>query len=189
MGRIQSDVGLVTGINIKDTVDKLIALQGQPRDLATQRQAALKAQQTAVSELLALTLGVQIAAKKFTDTSLYSKKDVTSSNAALITAVATGEVPAGSYEFIPVRKASTSHLLSAGLASRDTALGAGTFSFRQGPGIDQAMDLGEINAGSGIAPGKIRITDRSGASAVIDLRFARNVEDVLDAINTADGIS
>jgi len=72
-------VGLVTGINIKDTVDKLIALQGKPRDAATARQAALKSQQTSVAELLALTLGVQIAGKKFTDTSLYTKKDVTSS--------------------------------------------------------------------------------------------------------------
>ena len=55
MGRIQSDIGLVTGINIKDTVDQLIALQAKPRDAATQRQAALKAQQTSIGELLALT--------------------------------------------------------------------------------------------------------------------------------------
>ena len=32
-------VGLVTGINIKDIVDQLIALQGKPRDAATARQA------------------------------------------------------------------------------------------------------------------------------------------------------
>ena len=42
MGRIQSDIGLVTGINIKDTVDQLIALQGKPRDAATAKQADLK---------------------------------------------------------------------------------------------------------------------------------------------------
>src|SRR5687767_15610271 len=101
MGRIQSDIGLITGINIKDTVDKLIALQGRTRDLATQRQAFLKSQQTAVTELLALTIGVQIAGKKFKDASLYTKKDVTSSNAAFITAVATGAVAAGTYQFVP----------------------------------------------------------------------------------------
>src|SRR6185295_11631905 len=189
MGRIQSDIGLVTGINIKDTVDKLIALQGAPRDAATQRQADLKAQQTSIGELLALTLGVQIAGKKFKDTSLYSKKDVTSSNAALITAAATGTVPAGSYQFVPIRKASTSHLLAGGVSSKDSPLGAGTFSFRLGPGVDESADLSELNGGSGITPGKIRITDRSGAVTVVDLRYAHNVEDILAAINQADNIS
>ena len=189
MGRIQSDVGLITGINIKDTVDKLIALQGRTRDLATQRHAALKAQQTAVTELLALTLGIQIAGRKFKDVELYTKKDITSSNAAFITAAATGPVAAGNYQFVPVRRASSSLLVAGGVASRDAALGVGTFSFRQGPGVNQAADLSELNAGSGIAPGKIRITDRSGASAVIDLRYAQSVDDVLQAINQSDGIS
>ncbi len=189
MGRIQSDVGLITGINIKDTVDKLIALQGRTRDLATARHAALKSQQTAVTELLALTLGVQIAGRKFKDVELYTKKDITSSNAALISASATGVVAAGTYQFVPIRKASTSHLLAGGVASRDAALGVGTFSFRQGPGVDQTADLSEINSGSGIDPGKIRITDRSGASAVIDLRYAQSVDDVLQAINQTDDIS
>lgn len=189
MGRIQSDVGLVTGINIKDTVDKLIELQARPRDAATQRQAELKAQQTAVSELLALTLGVQIAGKKFKDASLYTKQDVTSSNAAILTANATGAVPSGSYQFVPIRKASASHLLAAGLSSRDTALGGGEFSFRLGPGVDEAADLSELNGGNGIVPGKIRITDRSGATAVIDLRYAHNIDDILTAINQTDGIS
>lgn len=189
MGRIQSDIGLVTGINITDTVDKLIAIQAKPRDAATQRQADLKAQQTAVSELLALTLGVQIAGKKFKDASLYTKQDVTSSNAAILTAAATGSVASGSYQFVPIRKASASHLFAGGVAARDAALGAGTFSFRLGPGVDEGADLGELNGGNGIPPGKIRITDRSGASAVVDLRYAHNVDDVLDAINHADGIS
>jgi flagellar hook-associated protein 2 len=187
MGRIQSDIGLVTGINIKDTVDKLIALQAAPRDAATQRQADLKAQQTSIGELLALTLGVQIAGKKFT--ALYSKKDVTSSNASLITAVATGTVPSGSYQFVPIRKASASHLLAGGVSSLDSPLGAGTFSVRLGPGVDESADLSELNGGSGITPGKIRITDRSGAVSVVDLRYAHNVEDVLAAINQADNIS
>ena len=189
MGRIQSDIGLVTGINITDIVDKLIGIQARPRDAATQRHADLKAQQTAVSELLALTLGVQIAGKKFKDASLYTKQDVTSSNAAFLTASATSSVASGSYQFVPIRKASASHLFAGGVAARDAALGAGTFSFRLGPGVDEGTDLGELNAGNGITPGKIRITDRSGASAVVDLRYAHDVDDVLDAINHADGIS
>src|SRR5262249_12140417 len=40
-----------------------------------------------------------------------------------------------------------------------------------------------INGGAGFARGKIRLTDRSGASAEIDLRYARSIDDVLAAIN------
>ena len=35
MGRIQSSVGLITGIPIQDTVDQLIKLAAKPRDLLT----------------------------------------------------------------------------------------------------------------------------------------------------------
>ena len=189
MGRIQSNVGLVTGINIKDTVEQLVALQARPRDAATQRQVDLKAQQGAVSQLLALTIGVQIAGKKFTNASLYSKKDITSSNSALVTAASTGTVQAGSYQFNPIRKASSSQLLASGVSSRDTAIGPGTLSFRLGPGVNEGAELSELNGGNGVSPGKIRITDRSGATAVVDLRYARDISDVLTTINQADGVS
>ncbi len=36
--------------------------------------------------------------------------------------------------------------------------------------------------------GQIRITDRSGASATIDLRYANSASDVVDAINTSTDI-
>lgn len=189
MGRIQSNVGLVTGINISDIVDQLIALQGKPRDAATARQADLKSQQTAVSNLLALTLGVQIAGKKFKDASLYTKQTVTSSSPTVLTAKTSASVPAGSYQFVAVRKAAASQLIAGGVATRDDALGAGTFTIRTGPGVDESLELKELNGGNGVAPGKIRLTDRSGATAVVDLRYARTIDDVLTAINQADGVS
>jgi flagellar hook-associated protein 2 len=43
-----------------------------------------------------------------------------------------------------------------------------------------------LNRGEGLAKGKIRITDRSGVSAEIDLRYAQTVDDVLNAINNVD---
>ena len=45
------------------------------------------------------------------------------------------------------------------------------------------MSLGNINGGAGFTAGKIKITDRSGTSAVIDLTGAKTIDDVLDAIN------
>ena len=50
------------------------------------------------------------------------------------------------------------------------------------------MDLSALNGGAGVERGKIRITDRSGESEVIDLRFALTIDDVLKQINSSDNI-
>lgn len=67
--------------------------------------------------------------------------------------------------------------------------GAGNLTFGTGGFVDPGISLDELNAGAGVQRGKIRITDRSGASAVIDLSFARNVDDVLNAINGSTDIN
>jgi len=46
--------------------------------------------------------------------------------------------------------------------------------------------LGSLNGGAGVAGGSIRITDRSGQSATVDLTSAETIEDVIAAINFAD---
>ena len=46
-----------------------------------------------------------------------------------------------------------------------------------------------LNGGQGVARGSIRITDRSGAHADIDLSAVQTIDDVLDAINNAARIS
>ncbi|MFB3785911.1 MAG: flagellar filament capping protein FliD [bacterium] len=50
------------------------------------------------------------------------------------------------------------------------------------------VKLSDLNDGKGVSLGSIKITDRSGHSAVIDLREAGTVQDVLDAIRLETGI-
>lgn len=187
MGRITSSIGLTTGINIEDTVNKLMELASQPKDTATARKTALGTQQAAITDLTALTLGVQFAVKRLSTPAFYTKSAVTSSSTVL-TAVASGGVAPGTYQFTAVRQAQNAQLLSSGVAAKDQPLGAGTFSFRIGGAITQPVSLDELNGGEGVTRGKIRITDRGGESAVIDLRFAQTIEDVVTAINSSDDI-
>src|SRR4051812_29298845 len=189
MGRIQSSVGLVTGIPIQDTVDKLMAIQAQPRDTLTARQKDLQAQQAAVTQLTALTLGVQIVAKRLAKSDLFAGLQTTSSNTAVLTATASSPAAPGQYQFVPARLAQSNLALSSGVAASDQALGGGSFSFRFGGQIDTALSLDDLNGGAGVARGQIRITDRSGESSVVDLRYVQTVDDVLAAINSADGIA
>ena len=187
MGRIQSNVGLITGVPIQQTVDQLMALQAVPRDRLLARQRSMQAQQAALTDLTAAVLGVQFAARRLKSVDLFQQRTVASGNASLLTGSATPTVPAGQYQFVAVRQTQTHHAISSGLAAPDEALGGGSFSFRFGGHVDQAVSLSELNTGSGVAAGKIRITDRSGASAIVDLRYAKTIDDVLAAINAADG--
>lgn len=50
-------------------------------------------------------------------------------------------------------------------------------------------DLSELNGGAGVDPGRIQITDRSGATAEIDLSSATSVQDVINAINRESALS
>lgn len=189
MGKITSSIGLITGINIQDTVDKLMELQAQPRDQMVKRNEKLEKQQVAVTELTARLVALQFSAKKFAAASLFEQKTATSNNPSLLTATVTGNPVEGRYTYTPVRAATTQQLLSSGFSADDTPLGGGSFSMQYGGEVDKGVNLGMLNGGAGIQRGKIRITDRSGASAEIDLRFANTVDDVLQAINGASGIN
>ncbi|MEQ8786770.1 MAG: flagellar filament capping protein FliD [Pirellulaceae bacterium] len=188
MGRLQSTVGLVTGLDIQGTVEQLIKIQARPRDLTVSRNKDLTNQQLAVNELTASAITLQLAARNLGGSAIFNKKTVASSNITALTASLSGDPPVGSHQFTPIRRAQAHQVLSTGFATRDEPLGAGSFSFGFGGFIDKGVALEELNDGHGVQRGKIRITDRSGDSAVVDLRYAQTVDDVLEAINNADGV-
>ncbi len=189
MGRISSDVGLISGINITETVDKLIQLQSAPKLAAEKRQQAVADKQKALTELTALAIGVQLSIRRLNTSDAFTKRAVTSANAAILTGTATNSVPTGSYSVTAARIAQAHQVATGGLASRTSALGAGTFSVSFGGFVDQSKSLADLNGGAGVTRGFIKITDRSGATAQVDLRAAQSIDDVLAAINGASGIS
>jgi flagellar hook-associated protein 2 len=188
MPTIQSSVGLVSGLPIADIVEQLMSIAEKPRDRLELRMAALQKQQLAVSELMALTIGIQLATNKLAADSVFTQTKAASSDSQLLAASVTGSPAPGTYQFTPVRMAQNHQVVSGGFATLDEAVGAGSLTLAFGGFIDQGTDLGVLNAGAGVERGKIRITDRGGGSEVVDLRFARTVDDVLDAINSRDGV-
>lgn len=189
MSRIQSSVGLITGVPIIETVDQLIAISARPRDLLTQRTKLLQAQQVAVTEVTALVVATELAVKRLGETALFQRKQASSSLNEVLAATITGTPVAGSYRFTPVKTAQAHQVLSDGFAKRDEALGGGQIAIRFGGFVERGVSLDELNGGNGVERGKIRITDRSGSSAVIDLRAALTIDDVVKAINSADTVA
>jgi len=186
MGTISSAIGLITGFPIQDTVTKLVSLDAGPMNQLQAQDTTLQAQQTAYTTLSAEMLALENTTNGFDSASLYTAQNLTSSNSAALTATAVSgsSVTPGSYSFTPIQTAQAEELTSSGLASDTTALGGGSISIGYGGSVNNPADLDLLNGGAGFTPGEIRITDRSGASAVINLSTARNINDVLQAINS-----
>jgi flagellar hook-associated protein 2 len=178
---------LITGFPIASTVSQLIQLESGPVNNLKAANTKLQSQQTALTQIEAQLIALQASARNLGQASLYSQRTITSSNPDVLTAVAnpSGNPPQlGNYLFTPLEQAQSEQLQSSPFASDTSALGAGTFSFRFGGFIDNSVPLGLLNGGRGVALGKIQITDRSGATATIDLTAAQTIGDVIQAINS-----
>lgn len=187
MGRIQSNIGLTTGIDIQSTVDKLVAVSAQPRDRLQARIKSFQSQQVAVNELTALLIGVQLQTDKLGKVANLTSTTASSNKTDVLTVTASGTPTTGSYAVRVLQTAQTATASSAAFTSTSDTLSAGDFVVRTGGFVDSSSSLDELRGGAGIARGKISITDRSGTTREVDLRFAVNTDDVVKAINsTAD---
>jgi flagellar hook-associated protein 2 len=118
MTRIQSSTGLITGIPIQDTVDKLMAVASQPKITLTNRTKLLESQKLAVTQLTSLLVAFQFETQQIGAESLFDSRQATTNNAALSASVSATSAPAvGSYLFTPVQTASAQQLLSQSFAA------------------------------------------------------------------------
>ncbi|NOY40991.1 MAG: flagellar filament capping protein FliD [Planctomycetes bacterium] len=191
MGRISSNVGLITGIPITDTVNQLMQVAGAPRDILASRNQEIQQQQLAINALATRVLSLKFDLSKLNVSDPYQARTVTSQNEDVLTALlsSTTNPPVGSFKIQPVQTASSQQLISQRFESVEDIQSSGTLSFGFGGFIDKGISLDELNNGSGVSRGEIRITDSNGATATIDLTLATSVDDVLDAINQSSEIS
>jgi flagellar hook-associated protein 2 len=185
MSRIQSSVGLITGIPIEDTVNKLMAIAARPRELLVARGKTIDAERLAINKLSSLMLAFEFEVNKLASPDLFQTKAVTSSDDTVLKATLTegGNPAAGNYQIRPLQTASAQQLASTSFQSLTDLASEGTLTFGFGGFVDKGISLDELNAGAGVRRGVIRITDRAGNIADIDLRLARTVDDVLNEIN------
>ncbi len=183
MSAIQSSVGLITGIPIQETVDQLIAVSSRPRNLLSSRNQGLQSERAAIDRLSSLTLSTKFSLNRLNLARTFSARSASSNSDAVSARVQTGSTPAaGSYQFTPLKLA-TSHQLVSSRIDDVADLGSGSLSFRYGGQVDKGVDLADLNGGAGFDAGKIKITDRAGQTAVVDLRGVQTVDDVIEAIN------
>lgn len=190
MGSITTGVGLISGIDIASLIDSIITLESQSKFRLQERIATLQSQQTALLDINARLLNLKSAAGSFRLDNVFESALATSSDPEAVAATASIGAQPGTFTFIVKQLVSSSQVLSQGYATRDaTPLGLDSISFEFGKGrLDQDLSLEELNGGTGVDRGRIQITDRTGATATIDLTDVTAMSEVLERINEDEGI-
>jgi flagellar hook-associated protein 2 len=191
MSGISSGIGLISGINTSELIEQLMALERRPVQVLEQRVQQIDARKAAFLSLSAQMLAIRNSAANFNKPSFFNRFNANSSHPSLLTARAT-ENAIPSTTRMRVHSLVTNHaLISRGFADADrTPIGSGVITIEpERARVNRATELDVLNGGEGIRRGVMRITDRSGASADIDLSTALTVDDVLEAINTNTAIS
>ncbi len=185
MGTITSGIGLISGLDIQGLVSQLMALEARPLEVLQTRIATTRDQQTAYTALNIRLTALKGAVAALARAGSYTATTATSSNDKVLTASSTGTTPVGSYSFTVRSLVSSHQLVSRGFRDRSaTPVGAGSIVFESArANVAPTTALSALNNGEGVRRGLIRITDRSGNSADVDLTAALSVEDVLNAIN------
>lgn len=191
MGGISAGVGLISGIDSASLIEQLLAVESRVKIPIQARIARLATAKSALLDINSSLLGLQSFASAFRVNSVFDSVNALSSNPDVLGVTASGRPQPGSYSFLVKQLAKSSQYLSHGFASRDsTPLGLDSLSLELGNGrLDSDVQLSNLNGGEGVQRGVISITDRSGASAQVDLSQTTSVNEVLDKINGTAGIS
>ncbi len=175
--------GIVSGLDTQNIVDQLIELESYPlKLLQAKRDLELKKKEvwrTIQTKLLTFKLQSYALARP----NLYRTKDVSSTNENVLTATANVNAKVGSYNLIVKQIATTHQMISSGFPDSSSTIGSGSLTIKLGGFVDKETPLAFINDQAGFSRGSIKITDKAGHSAIIDLSRAITMKDIVDTIN------
>jgi flagellar hook-associated protein 2 len=187
MGQITSGIGLVSGINSKDIIDQLIALESRPKVNLLTRIDTENKKKLAFTDIQTRLTNVRLFGTSIKKPQTFRAADVKSTDENVVTGTASSGAAAGSYRMSVARLVTSQQAVSRGFADfNSTPVGAGTMTLELGGGeINTPTRLEELNGGDGIRRGQFRIQDRSGKSTVIDATDAVTLDDIIKKINTS----
>uniref|UniRef100_A0A7C4QNT2 Filament cap protein n=1 Tax=Schlesneria paludicola TaxID=360056 RepID=A0A7C4QNT2_9PLAN len=185
MSGIRTTTGLMSGLDLGGLVDALINAERAPVRRLESRLKNLQTVQTGLGQLQAQLLALSAATLKLSDRNTFSSVAVSNSDPQQLSVSARLNSITGTYQFQAVRLATSHSALSRGFASNTQQVGAaGQLVIASGGQLERPVSLDLLNDGTGVRRGIIRIQDRSGAVAQVDLRNAVTIGDVAAAINS-----
>ncbi len=186
MTGIRSTTGLVSGLDIGSLVTAIINAERAPAARLETRTKALQATQAGLGQLQAQLLSLSSSAVTLNSRTTFSSLSLTNSDPAQVAVSTKTTSLAGTYGFQTIQLATSHRVASKGVSDPSAALGlTGQVAIRRGGDLSRPVKLDLLNDGQGVRLGQIKITDRSGAAATVDLRNSVTSGDVVDAINNA----
>ena len=191
MGRITSGIGLASGINSQSIIDQLMTIEQRPKVNLHNRMELQNRKKSAYTDLQLKLTSLRLFGTSIKKPQTFRAASVNSSDEGVVTGTASTGAAAGSYRLSVARLVSSQQAISKSFSDFDTTrVGAGSMTIELGGGdLNTPTRLDDLNGGDGIRRGQFRITDRSGASTIIDTSDAVTIEDVLKKINTSVDVS
>ncbi|MCH8830057.1 MAG: hypothetical protein IID45_10825, partial [Planctomycetes bacterium] len=190
MGTIRSGTGIISGIDTAGLVNSLMLLARLPVVRLQNRVAQFQRTDTALKSLEANLLTLATSAQNMALEKNFSTFTHTNSDSGQLKVNTRSTVSPGAYQLQSVRLTATHQALSQGFVNADQqSIGTGTLLISYGGQLSAPTTLDVLNSGAGVRRGTVRVTDRSGSFADIDLSAAYTVQDVLQAINENETIS
>jgi flagellar hook-associated protein 2 len=193
MGQITSSVGLISGIDTAAIIEQLVALESRPKTQIEQRNSVLEAQQTAYQTVNAQLLALRSAGSRLVADDAFEATTATSSDETIAEVSSGVGAAVGNYALSVKQLVGSQQTISRGFVDSDATFLApegATLTFNRGEArLDRQTLLSELNGGQGVQRGYVRVTDRSGATTVIDLTTAVTLDDVTDAFNRATAVN
>lgn len=139
-----SSIGLGSGINVEDTVAKLVALEQRPIQALQTKATAINSQVSAYSQLKSQISNLQTQVDKLTSSDTWQSRVLSSSNASTVTGTATSKAAYATYD-VKVTQLASAQTIGSGLVASGSALGEGKLTITLGEWKDGALKANEVD--------------------------------------------
>ena len=141
-----SSVGLGSGINVEDTVAKLVAIEQRPIQALQAKATTINSQVSAFSQLKSQISNLQTQVAKLSSLETWQGRVLSSSNAATVTGTATSKAATGTYD-VKVGQLASAQTIGSGALAKGSDLGEGTLTITLGEWKDGVL---KANEGGGV---------------------------------------
>ena len=139
-----SSVGLGSGINVEDTVAKLVALEQRPIQALQTKATSINSQVSAYSQLKSQISNLQTQVDKLTSAATWQGRVLSSSNAAQVSGTATSKAAFGTFD-VKVSQLASAQTIGSGTVASGTALGEGKLTITLGEWKDGALVANQVD--------------------------------------------
>ena len=134
-----SSVGLGSGINVTDTVAKLVAFEQRPIQALQTKAAAMNSQVSAYSQLKSQISNLQTQVDKLTAANTWQARTLTSSNTAVVTGTASSTAAHGTFD-VKVKEIASAQTIGSGVLDPKASLGECTLTINLGEWVRDDAD-------------------------------------------------